>query len=269
MILTCPACQTRYVVPDSAIGGSGRQVRCASCKHSWHQEPATVAAPAAPSASPAPAVAAPLPRQAGPTFAEKPRRDPAAAAPPPPPPPPPPSPPSIVEREQEPVDAFAHEPPFRPRRNPARMWTILALAAAVLMLSAALAVYYFGIPGVGALSRAGDDAASPLVIEMNRDDANRQPLASGNQSLTITGRIRNPSAATQRVPRIRAELLDQQGRVVYSWFISPPVAELRAGAVATFSAMELDVPPTANDLLLVFDSGQQQQGQQQPVQVKS
>ena len=39
MILTCPACDTKYVVKDGAIPPAGRQVRCASCKHSWHQEP--------------------------------------------------------------------------------------------------------------------------------------------------------------------------------------------------------------------------------------
>jgi len=44
MILTCPACDTKYVVKDGAIPAAGRQVRCASCKHSWHQdaEPALV-----------------------------------------------------------------------------------------------------------------------------------------------------------------------------------------------------------------------------------
>jgi predicted Zn finger-like uncharacterized protein len=39
MILTCPACDTKYVVKDGAIPSAGRQVRCASCKHSWHQDP--------------------------------------------------------------------------------------------------------------------------------------------------------------------------------------------------------------------------------------
>ena len=48
MILTCPACDTKYVVKDGAIPPQGRQVRCASCKHSWHQEPEelTLAEPA-------------------------------------------------------------------------------------------------------------------------------------------------------------------------------------------------------------------------------
>ena len=44
MILTCPACDTKYVVKDDAIPPAGRQVRCASCKHSWHQDPEMSAA---------------------------------------------------------------------------------------------------------------------------------------------------------------------------------------------------------------------------------
>ena len=45
MILTCPACDTKYVVKDGAIPPGGRQVRCASCKHSWHQDPEAGASP--------------------------------------------------------------------------------------------------------------------------------------------------------------------------------------------------------------------------------
>src|SRR4051794_9931165 len=45
MILTCPNCGTQYVVKDGAIPPEGRQVRCAACKHSWHQNPEEAAAP--------------------------------------------------------------------------------------------------------------------------------------------------------------------------------------------------------------------------------
>lgn len=58
MIIACPACHTRYVVPDGAIGVEGRTVRCAKCKHSWFQDGHGV-----PDAAPVPAPApAPAPR---------------------------------------------------------------------------------------------------------------------------------------------------------------------------------------------------------------
>ncbi len=38
MIIACPACATRYVVPDNAIGIEGRTVRCAKCRNSWFQD---------------------------------------------------------------------------------------------------------------------------------------------------------------------------------------------------------------------------------------
>ncbi|MEC7701890.1 MAG: zinc-ribbon domain-containing protein [Pseudomonadota bacterium] len=38
MIIVCPKCSTRYMIPDSSIGEDGRMVRCNNCGETWHQE---------------------------------------------------------------------------------------------------------------------------------------------------------------------------------------------------------------------------------------
>jgi hypothetical protein len=143
------------------------------------------------------------------------------------------------EPEPENYDAFAHEPPFRPRRNPARMWTLLAILAAVLMLAATAAVYSFGLPELGVDIALPGRKATPLKLEF---EAENRTLASGNALLTVTGRISNPTQSVQRVPQLRAEVRDAAGKAVYSWSISPPVSELQPGQSATFNSAEVNVP---------------------------
>src|SRR5215813_3645628 len=39
VIVSCPACATRFSLDASLLGPGGRNVRCAKCGHRWRQEP--------------------------------------------------------------------------------------------------------------------------------------------------------------------------------------------------------------------------------------
>jgi predicted Zn finger-like uncharacterized protein len=56
MILTCPACATRFQVDPTTFGAAPRRVRCSMCRHVWHQEPLPEPEPPAPEARPIPSV---------------------------------------------------------------------------------------------------------------------------------------------------------------------------------------------------------------------
>jgi predicted Zn finger-like uncharacterized protein len=231
MILECPECRTRYLVPDSAIGPDGRTVRCANCKHSWFQAPPVLDLVARAEAQPT-----------------------AAPAPPPPPQPERYVPPPTDSGED--YDAFAHRPPFRPRRNPAKRWTIAAIAAGVAMVAVAGAIVSFGPGGIGSLvglSMAQD--ATPLTLIDNPIE--RRSLDNGSEMFAISGKVVNPTNERQRVPDIRAELKDAQDRIVYSWTIRPEATTLAPKSSVEFNSAKLDVPVNSKHLVLSFaaDSG--------------
>jgi len=298
MIIACPACSTRYAVPDSAIGLEGRTVRCAKCRHSWFQEGPqhvleTVAAQgearAAQAAQPQPAPAeppAPAPAQPRPAPA------PAAEAPPPAAPPAPTPAPSAravpqpapsaepaavpaAEREPDFVappppgrereaaayyddtagtvrysdegpSSFDFSPPFRPRRNWAKIGTYAAAVFAIVTLGLAGAVAWGGLPDWLPIARETFQQGQPdLQLDFPRKRQDHKPLPDGTEFFSVSGTISNIGSETRYVPSLLVVLRDERERIVYEKEVVPPKRKLAPGETITVNEALTDIPKAA------------------------
>ena len=271
MIIACPACATRYVVPDSAIGIDGRTVRCAKCKHSWFQDgpdverlvsaenvttappPPVPPAASAPSETPKVPASEPDP-QARPGFtyddtaAEPAKRDGPdfdEAAPPygevqdelaPPP----------VTTEPEGPSRFDHAPPFRPRRNLNRLWTWAAAIFAAIALATIAAVNTVGLPDWVPVSRPLFGVGQPdLELAFPVEEQERRTLPNGTEFFGARIVVTNTARETRPIPPILIVLRDQRERQVYSWVVQPPQSSLAPGEDLTINEAVTDVPKSA------------------------
>lgn len=239
------------------MGATGRQVRCAACRHSWFQDPTTLdlvdrageAAALAAQAAVAepPSVAAVVPPS--PAISPEPPRPVAPL---------PVAPADSIDEGREGYDkgsdgydVYAHAPPFRGRRNPARLWTYAAGAIAIVLLGTLGGLWWYGPERAFAL--LGIQAArfdTPLLIMSQVHPSQRTP--SGNDLLPVSGRVINSADTAQPVPDILVEILDVRGRAIYSWTIPHPTATIAARGSVPFNSATVDPPANAVKLRFSF-----------------
>jgi len=228
MILSCPVCQTRYLVGEEALRGeSGRTVRCANCGHAWHQ-----AAPPELST-----------KRNTPEFEG--RIEPALEAPPRPEP--------TLEVPRRP-----HAVPEAPRRGEARnRWgalgwllvaALLALAIVAGVVIARGAVVALWPPAARFYALVGWPAEPPgsgLKIE-------KLAPSRTSDGLIIEGDITNTGKTTEDLPRLRVALRDAAEKDVQFKIIDPPKPRLPPGATAHFKTPFDHPDDAATGVVVIF-----------------
>ncbi|MGE0255279.1 MAG: DUF3426 domain-containing protein [Alphaproteobacteria bacterium] len=226
VILSCPSCDTRFNVPDGALGTGGREVRCSRCGHRWHALPPPAAAMAPP-----PAMSPPPPARRERPVEAPPARDAEAASQPP-------LPQGIVSRPR--TVAPARQPV--PETSPARLrLAVLALVAALALLGGVLwflrAELVTAWPPAGRVYAAiGIEVGPPAPGEglTVRNTTFLRETVDGVVNLAIRGEVANVDSDPRDVPPVVAVLIDKAGKELQRVTFSIDAARLDPGEAAAF-----------------------------------
>lgn len=234
MILTCPACQTRYQVDATKFPPQGRSVRCARCSNVWHAEAEEMAFE-------------PEPERFEPRFEAPPVRE-AYAQP--------------ETRDPEPQDEAVSwdEPEAKPALKLwQHSWFLgagwAALAVLVIAIGAIASVYRHQVVEAWPQSESVYAKLGMKVATSGLKIGNTKNFwetRKGQRVLTVSGALTNVAPRELPVPQIRIGLVDNEKREVYHWTVAPSVITLKPGQSTRFVTQLSNPPEGVADLQIRF-----------------
>lgn len=200
MIITCPACKTRYMVPAQKLGSIGRVVRCVRCQHEWHQEPPT------------------QPRKAAPDA-----RFPAGNA-------------SAFKPSHLPVPARA---PKRRSGAVAFLLSVAFLVSVLGAMYFLRGPIMRSLPMMTALfeplGMAGPSSVDAQTLGLTITDVERDVMEDdGFVTYVIQGKVTNTNMQEKQVPNLRVALLNDKGLQIDAWRVQPANRVLSPGESTTW-----------------------------------
>jgi predicted Zn finger-like uncharacterized protein len=261
MILICPNCSARFMIDASALGDTGRTVRCGACGHSWLQlpEPAPPAAEEAPPPeAAAPAAELPPPPQemakAGAAAASA-AADAAAAE---------------VEKDsakRRRRRRFAEAPSAETAAAPARGRGYARVLVWFLFVFVVTAIVLGGIQYRQQIVRIWP--AATMLYEMVGLDIDpvsgyglyvandsirfRRESEGGTPILVLSGDIENKSKKAQRVTPMRIVMLDTNNRVLRTERVRIEDRVIDPGKKLPFQVSIPNYPPEIKAVRITFD----------------
>ena len=232
MIIECPSCQARYVVPIGAFAAGGRKVRCARCRNEWVAALPTridVFAPApAPQirSEPAEAARAPIP----PPIPEEARQEPAQVSG---------KLPALIKKFS--LSAVFKHIDFKTllaELTTAVNWKKVILRAIICVILAVLFVVWpimdrdnivKAMPALRDLYESWGfyiaHSGQGLVFNEVKSELKYD---AGTMRLYINGVIHNNTNETQLVPDIKARAIGPDQHIIQSWWVPAPAATVGA-----------------------------------------
>jgi predicted Zn finger-like uncharacterized protein len=234
MILTCPACATRYRVEAQELEvPEGRMVRCANCGHAWRETTPT----------------AETRRDEGAAFGEAGGAEPMRAA-------------EAAPLSASRLDLPAHLPPGPPpladysQARSATQGRAVVIAFVVMVLAILAGV--FALHHLIAISRPAERIADPTGLPVKAPGfgltIGKIAPARTPDGLMIDGEIANVGSVAANVPRLLVVLQNAAKQEVQQEIVDPPKARLQPGETVHFATPFAHPQDAASSVVVSFAS---------------